>query len=71
MPCSDPRERIGWSDVEKAEVAASALAVRLDQVTELLCQAGRAYNNGQIPPVEVRACWQEHRASDARCGRPW
>ena len=70
MPCSDQRL---WTDNVpewKLEELAE-MERRLNTVTDLLCQAGRAYVQDSTPPLAVRKWWSEHRKRDARRKEPW
>ena len=49
----------------------SALEEKIDKLTELLCQAGKAYAGDYTPPTEVRKWWSKYRKLDAERGEPW
>lgn len=61
MPCYEQRSREddGYTQY------------RLDRVTDLLCQAGRACYSGEPIPEAVLKWWKTHEESDARRGEPW
>ena len=61
MPCYDPRD---------ADDAAEN-AKRVDQLTDLLCMAGRAHMTGEPVPLEVLRWWKEHQTRDDGRGCPW
>lgn len=75
MPCYDGRNNVrevivnGVDPHYKAE--AERLSARCQEMTMLLCAAGRArYRKTEIP-VEVLAWWDEHCKLDREHGEPW
>lgn len=77
MPCHDGRDDVrietryvnGVDPSYRAE--AERLASRCNELTNLLCQAGRARANQTDIPVEVLAWWEEHCEIDRQHGEPW
>lgn len=59
MPCYDPRDD------------PINLSRDIDQLTDLLCKAGRAYVNNLPMPQEVLEWWREHRKDDEARGEKW
>lgn len=64
MPCFDPR------DPSTPELIIN-LEKRCDQLTDLLCKAGRAAYAKQPPPMEVEAWWAQHCSWDESRGESW
>jgi hypothetical protein len=77
MPCRDARDdeysRVvyekGHDPYYKAE--ADYLKKRCDDLTNLLCLAGRARYNKTNIPKEVIAWWDNHCKLDKSRGEPW
>lgn len=61
MPCYDGR---GCED-------SASDAAELARVTELLCEAGRAYMGKRPPSRELLTWWQQHSQRDNSRGEPW
>lgn len=75
MPCYDSRDDIR-TVYEKghdpaAQRRADELKRRLDEVTDLLCKAGRARYNGTKIPAAVLKWWDDHCKIDKSRGEPW
>lgn len=75
MPCRDDRDsplvvyREGHDPCYHQK--SQALQARLDELTDLLCQAGRARHNKTEIPRAVLAWWDEHCKLDAARGEFW
>ncbi len=75
MPCSDSRDNVTIRYEKGVDPAyqheAQRLSKRCQELTQLLCKAGRAkYGRTDIPP-EVLNWWQEHCKLDRAHGEPW
>ena len=73
MPCTDggiPYQEP--TSKQRKKIQRIQLEEKVDYLTDLLCQAGRArYNNRERIPVEVLEWWQDHCEIDAERGEPW
>ena len=70
MPCYDPRDHIS-QDVRNESNRADELSTRCNELTNLLCMAGRAQFRGEPIPQEVMKYWIEHMRMDEANGRSW
>ena len=62
MPCYDPQAHEDCRQCRK----------EVNRLTDLLCQAGRAFvNAGAVPPPEVLDWWDQHRKWDEERSEPW
>lgn len=64
MPCYDGRDRC---DPDERNV----YQLKIDRLTDLLCQAGRSYLNNEEVPRSVLHWWEQHRKIDEQRGKPW
>ena len=75
MPCYDPRDntRVVYEKGHDPHFAEEAkrLSIRCKELTNLLCQAGRARHNNTNIPYEVIAWWDNHCKLDKSRGEPW
>lgn len=62
MPCYDP------PDPRPGEISDRDI---INQLTALLCSAGRAYWSKKEMPQEVLIWWEHHCALDKNRGEPW
>lgn len=65
MPCFDE----GYNSSNNVDV--SQLVERLNNVTDLLCKADRAYATNTGVPSEVLEWWRLHSQLDFERGEPW
>jgi hypothetical protein len=75
MPCYDPRDdtRVVYEKGHDPQYREEAkrLSQRCQELTNLLCMAGRArHNKTEIPP-EVLNWWEDHCKRDRKKGEPW
>ena len=61
MPCYDPSPSAIEQDLKN----------KVDKLTDLLCQAGKAYIHQRPAPKDVIAWWLEHEKIDREMGKPW
>lgn len=74
MPCYDSRNDRTYiiNEVrQECEAEMKRLSNRCHELTQLLCEAGRARADRRIPSRKVRAWWREHSNLDAENGKPW
>lgn len=82
MPCRDMDDDIRYvykeghdplykKRFEGAQVLLNERKKRLDELTDLLCKAGRARYNKTKIPKEVLQWWDEHCKIDRARGEPW
>lgn len=74
MPCYDYRnepEYVAREAKAAAQKEINRLSKRCHELTELLCEAGRARAERRIPSIKVRNWWKQHAELDKRNGKPW
>lgn len=75
MPCRDPRddERIVYTKGVDPEFQRKAerLQKKVNELTDLLCQTGRARLHKKEIPVSVLKWWDDHCEMDRKRGEPW
>lgn len=74
MPCYDPRNDPDYVAREaraESKQEINRLSKRCHELTELLCEAGRARAERRRPALKVRNWWTQHAKLDAANGKPW
>lgn len=71
MPCYDYRDHVKYEDFEPERQRLAAANAKNDVLTDLLCQAGKAFLKRERPPQEVIQWWESHAKYDHERGVPW